>query len=273
MIAIIPALLNTSDDVARLATTLGKLPRASVNRCVIVAQGLNPDIPRTLDSPTSTVLHRATSLTKWGAIALARSAIASDADNVLLVDADDPFDAGSLEHFCKVAAASSSDCLIGRRNHVTLFAEDEKSPHTRLFIEVFSNSLLLGRLGALPSITHGPDIQSGLYALSNLAFKRARFDFVRAYGGELALYYHLTTSGARVTETAVNPNHVRVSSYRAKEILRDILRLPFFSDLTEREIEAALAVGPSIYSKLIPASARRSYVKELRELLTETVQG
>jgi len=273
MIAIIPALLNTSDDVARLATTLGKLPHARVKECVIVAQGLNPDIRRSLDSPSFTVLHRATSLTKWGAIALARSAIASDADNVLLVDADDPFDAASLEHFCEEAAASSSDCLIGRRNRITLFAEDEKSPHTRLFIEVFSNSLLLARLGVLPSTTQGPDIQSGLYALSNLAFKRIRFDFVRAYGGELALYYQLATSGARVTETPVYPNHVRASSYRVKEILRNILRLPFFSDLTDCEIEAALTVGPSIYSELIPGSARRSYAKELRELLTQTVQS
>ena len=265
MIAIIPALLRSQSDVEALTRTLAAIPADIVNRCVIAGQGL-PPVLASRPSREYVVLQREAPSTKWGAITRVLQEVGTGGERVLLIDADDPFEATSLRDFCLHGAASKLDCVIGRRNHIALTAQDQRSTHSRSFIEIFSNTLLLIRLGLLAGTRTGPDIQSGLYVLSSEALCSANFDHVGPYGGELTLYHHVIVSGGDVEEKSVRANPAQKSSYLAREIIRQTLELPFLAVPSEQEIDLALREGPRVYAELMPGSDEL-YRHEMRDLL------
>jgi hypothetical protein len=271
MIAIIPALLRTGEDVKELAATLRSIPADVVRRCVIASKGLQPRLEEAPQGREYVVLHGTVSTTKWESIARGIETLGDTSEPVLLIDADDPFEADSLREFCLYADSTEADCIIGRRDRVILVAEDQRTPLTRLFIEVFSNTLLLARLGALANESatfRAPDIQSGLYALPANVLRRVGFDKVKTYGGELALYHTLAVAGAHIEEKTVTTHEVLESSYLSRDIFDGLFELAFFAGLTDDELNFALNEGPRLYAEWMPGVRQASsYREEINALL------
>jgi hypothetical protein len=270
MIAIIPALLRTAADVAELAATLRSIPADVVGQCVIASKGLQPRLDEVPRDREYVVLHSEVSTTKWQSIAQGIQTLPDTSDRVLLIDADDPFEAGSLRDFCLHADSSEANLVVGRRDRVILVAEDQRTPQTRLFIEVFSNTLLLARLGRLHeqgAAVAAHDIQSGLYASPANVLRRVSFDAVKMYGGELTLYHTLAAAGAKIDERTVTAHEVLQSSYLSREIFSGLFGLPFFAHLTDDELNLALSEGPRLYAEWMPGGAA-GYREEINALLS-----
>ncbi|HCW07625.1 MAG TPA: hypothetical protein DGG95_09715 [Cytophagales bacterium] len=271
MIAIIPALLRSYDDEMRLNSTISKLIDTSISQFIIFSQCIRPKLEKYYSFKNFKVLHYEQPATKWRGISEARKAIGQTQERIILIDADDPFEESSLRKFCKYVAQCDADCIIGRRDDIKLNAEDEFSLFTRLFIEVFSNTLVLGRIGALKRLIKlgkGPDIQSGLYAISGDIFNSIDLGYVQSYGGELAVYYQLSIKNADVIEFPIVTAHNSPSSYRVKQILKEILDLPFLFSISDEEVEMALLWGPNIYADFLSVDAKRFYESEIRSLLS-----
>jgi hypothetical protein len=271
MIAIIPALLRTVEDVRELAATLRSIPADVVRRCVIASKGLQPRLQEAPQGREYVVLHGNVSTTKWESIVRGLQTLGDTSERVLLIDADDPFEAESLREFCLYADSTEADCIVGRRDRVVLVAEDQRTPLTRLFIEVFSNTLLLARLDGLAKESatfRAPDIQSGLYALPANVLRRVGFEKVKTYGGELTLYHTLAASGARIEEKTVTTHEVLESSYLSRDIFDGLFELAFFADLTDDDLNFALNEGPRLYAEWIPGAGHASsYREEIKAFL------
>lgn len=265
MIAIVPALLRTPEDVGELTSTLTSIPVDVVSRCVVAWKGLRPELDAAPRGREYTLVEGDMSTTKWGSIEQGlREVEVGSTERVLLIDADDPFEAASLREFCLHAQATTADCVVGRRDRVILVAQDQQTPMTRLYIEVFSNTLLLAKLGTL---TNGPDIQSGLYALPADLLRGVNLSGVKSYGGELTLYHDLVKSGARVEEKVTRTHEVLESSYLSQDIFRAILELPLFSAVTSEDLQRAVEEGARLYAEWLPSGGEASYREEIRALL------
>lgn len=299
MIAIIPALLRTPEDVRELAATLNSIPADVVDRCIVAWKGLRPVLDEVPRGRRYSLVEGDMSTTKWGSIVQGLREVESGSrELVLLIDADDPFEAESLREFCLCAQGAEADCVVGRRDRVILVAEDQRTPLTRLYIEVFSNALLLAKLSGAsgpasataprtdkesspprgshtegarrPSIrsARGPDIQSGLYVLRADVLRRVSFDGVQSYGGELTLYHNLAKAGARIEEKITRTREVLESSYLSRDIFRAILNLPFFADATDADMQLALDEGARLYADWLPAGGYADYRAEIQALLS-----
>jgi hypothetical protein len=265
---IIPALLRHDEDDILLRRTAEKIPRRERDRLILVTQGNRPsDWVRTVH-PHLIWRHFDVPIGKWGAIDVARQEISPTTSKVVLLDADDVVIQTSLEDVWRRMEDCESDLLIGDRRQIALHSADELSPNTRLYVEIFSNALLLLRLGEVFSEGKAyPDIQSGFYVVDRTSFERVRFDYLGAYGGELALYCQLAEANCRIAQTPIETRPTEASSYGVKRIVDDIFALPFFSDVRIDELETAKASAPLMYARYLDSSERSAYFKEIDHIL------
>ena len=265
---LIPALINSDESEQLLALTLSHIPIVADSIVVVISQGRRPAIKKPRNIKELIWQHYDTPLTKWTAISRAREAIAEDGTQVVLLDADDPIESASFLEAITKSRLRPSDCWSGRREEINLFAEDELSSDSRFFLEMFSNTLLLNRAGPpKPVLFDPPDIQSGLYVLPSTTFKRLTFDYVRDYGGELTLFYQLWCDGIGIENLDYRPQPRKASSYRLQQIFDQIMSLPFFRDITDKEIDEAKKLAPVRYRRYFDAGRLAAYEGEMRRIL------
>jgi len=268
MFVVVPAFLKDPAGEERLRRTLSRFPSASSPVLVLVTQGrqfVGPSLPR-----SGTIIHEHfdNPIGKWAAIRRGLSLIPSGNDGpVLLLDGDDPItDASMADVFA--AASLRPDFLIGDRKEILLQADDQSSPQSRIFVEIFSNTLLLLILdSAQRTSTLAPDIQSGLYLLSDRARRAIRLEYVHDYGGELALYYELINAGFRSSNLSIEINQATPSAYSIDKILRSIARLPFFKSISSEKLLQALELAPNVYARFLEPNSQSSFEAEMSSAL------
>ena len=264
MYALIPALLRELEAEARLHRTLSRL--APEITLVLVTQG--DYLTRPLPARFRGLIHRHSDvpLGKWPAVRLGLNSIPRDSDSpLLLIDGDDPVAADSIRAMVS-AADSGVDFAIGDRDRIQLHAAGTTEPEARTFLEVFTNTLLLLTLGgAIRKI--GPDIQSGLYVLSERARRLLSLEYVRDYGGELSLFFELSRAGFEYSTVPVTTNPATPSSYSVQKIIQSIARLPFTSGVSSDQMDRALELAPTLYARYLPVEHRSRFTSAVSALL------
>lgn len=265
---IIPALLRSEDDQLLLEHTIGKIPWRPQDELILVTQ-VQRAAERTRSlAPHLHWIHFDDPITKWKAIDLARAHVPSESEVIVLLDADDPLSGESLHDALRVADRGGFDLLLGQRTQIALRASDELSPRSRLYLEIFSNALLLLRLGGVHTTrTACPDIQSGFYLLGRKWFESLQLDYVGAYGGELALYYQLASASCRIVHAPIQARASAISSYNLERIVTDIFALPFFAGVTDTEIDAAKCLAPQMYACYLNQAGESDFDREIGKIL------
>jgi len=269
MFILIPALLRDSESEHRLLRTLSRFPSGVPATLVLVTQGNR--IAVSAGRGISAVIHEHfdDAIGKWTAIRYGLSRIPRSADApVLLLDADDPITDASVETMFAMLQADRNAFVIGDRNTILLHADDQLSPQTRAFVEIFSNTLLLLTLRSRRSIPLvGPDIQSGAYVLSGAARRALSLEYIGDYGGELALYHELVTAGFEPAVVEIEPNKTNPSSYSVDKIVGSIAALPFFRSASPERMLEAVNLSPRIYGRFLRQSAVDQFRLELSRVL------
>ncbi|MGZ4865102.1 MAG: hypothetical protein ACXV39_10785 [Halobacteriota archaeon] len=265
---LIPALVDSDESEELLTLTLRHIPSAIDATAVVISQGRRPMIEKPSQINKLILQHYETPLTKWAAISRARNAVPEDRTQVVLLDADDPVNPESLLDAISKSRLAPTHCWIGQRKHIALFAEDELSADSRFFLEMFSNTLLLNRAKPpSPVLLDPPDIQSGFYVLPSSTIKQVTFDYVADYGGELALCYQLWQAGMVTENLEYSPQARRASAYRLKQIFDQVMSLPFFNGITDKESEEAKKLAPVLYRRYFDQQRLAAYEQEISRIL------
>lgn len=265
---IIPALLRSENDHLLLEHTIRKVPWRPQDELILVTQVQRAAERIRSYAPHLHWTHFDNPLTKWKAIDLARAYVPPESDFIVLLDADDPLSRESLHDALRVAEGSGFDLLLGQRTQIALRASDELSPRSRLYLEIFSNALLLLRLGGMHSTrTSCPDIQSGFYLVGRKWFESLQLDYIGAYGGELALYYQLANASCRIVQAPIQARASAISSYNLERIVTDIFALPFFAGVTDTEIETAQCRAPQMYACYLNQADESDFDREIVKIL------
>jgi len=168
------------------------------------------------------------------------------------------------------AGSSNADYVVGDRSMILLHADDQLSPQSRVFVEIFSNTLLLLILQTQRPIPNaGSDIQSGLYIISGRARQALSLDYVRDYGGELALYYELASAGFVPSVLGIEANNATPSSYSIEKIVRSIAALPFFQSVSREQFSEALQLAPKLYARFLRQSTKEQFQLEILHAFRE----
>ena len=265
MFALIPALLRDAQAEQSLLRTLSRFPPNMPAALVLVTQGRQFSVPSLVGIRAVTHKHFDRPIGKWSAIRHGLSLIPSNIDDpVLLLDADDPIADASMVSAFEAAALLHPDFMIGERKTILLHADDQLGPQSRVFVEIFSNTLLLLTLQVLrPIPDKGPDIQSGLYLLSGRARRAISLEYVTDYGGELALYYELANAGLAPSSLAIETNKVTPSSYSVENIVRSIAALPFFRPVSRDRLLEALHLAPRLYARYLVQGSEEQFRHEI----------
>ncbi|MFZ6757530.1 hypothetical protein ACO0K9_09910 [Undibacterium sp. Ji50W] len=188
----------------------------------------------------------------------------------MLLDADDPVSDSSLLNAIATIKSSQSDYVIGDRRAILLHSEDQVSSYSRIYVEIFSNTLLQVTLQKQwPIFKHGPDIQSGFYIISGRARRSLCLDYVKDYGGELALYYELTMAGFSPSTMCIESNKATSSSYLIHTIVRSIASLPFFQSVSQEQLAISLRLAPELYARYLPPGEQQQFFSELIPVLRD----
>ena len=272
MYVLIPALIDSDESEHLLKLTLRHIPSLADSIAVVVSQGRRPSLEKPANIKELIWQHYETPLTKWSAIVRgARETVSDDQTQVVLLDADDPVEAASFSKAISESLLRPDTCWIGRRSEIALYAADEFSGDSRFFLEMFSNALLLNRDNPPESVlADPPDIQSGFYVLPASEFQLTTFDYVRDYGGELALFHQLLQAGDSVANLDYSPQPRKASAYRVQQILRQVMDLPFFCGATEQEIEEARRLAPVLYRRYFSQRQLAAYDNEMLQLLASS---
>lgn len=266
--AIIPALLRSEDDQLLLEHTIRKVLWRPQDELIIVTQVQRAAEGIRSLAPHLHWMHFDKPLTKWKAIDLARAHVSPKSEFIVLLDADDPLLGESLNDALRVADGGAFDLLLGQRTQIALRASDELSPRSRLYLEIFSNTLLLLRLGGMHSTRAAcPDIQSGFYLLGRKLLESIQLDYIGAYGGELALYYQIAKASCRIVHVPIQARVSAISSYNLQRIVTDIFALPFFNGVTDSEIDTAKCLAPQIYACYLNQAAEPDFDREIVKIL------
>ena len=170
---VIPALIKNKHDEQLLKKTLKKVSLIS-NDLIVISQGNKPNIKNN----NLKIFHSNMEMGKWNALSLIKGL--SLKDDVFIHDADDPFDDISYME----RSIFKSNSLI-TRNKISLFASDQASEDSRMFIELFINKYIYKNENDFP------DIQSGSFILNKEIFRTFEFEKFDNYGGELEIFTHL----------------------------------------------------------------------------------
>jgi hypothetical protein len=139
---------------------------------------------------------------------------------------------------------------------------------SRFFLEVFTNTLLLGRVDPSTRVPlDPPDIQSGFYVLPSSVIEQLTFEYVADYGGELALFYQLWRAGSSTENLDYRPRARKASAYRLRQIYEQVMALPFFRDVTEEESEHARRRAPVLYRRYFDEKRLAAYEEEMPRIL------
>lgn len=268
MYFLIPALVNSDESERLLNLTLKHIPPSEDSIAVVVSQGRRPRLDKPSNVRNLVLQHYENPLRKWVALSLARDVVPSNETQVVLLDADDPIEPFTFAEAISKSLLRPATCWIGQRTEIALYAEDELSNDSRFFLEMFSNTLLLSKASPpSPVLLDPPDIQSGFYVLPASTFKRLTFDYVEDYGGELALCFQLWQAGTVTANLSYSAQYRNASSYRLQQIVNQILRLPFFRDVTEDDIEEAKMLAPDRYRQYFNEQRLAMYEKEMERIM------
>jgi hypothetical protein len=186
----------------------------------------------------------------------------------MLLDADDPVTTQSLVGAFEFAESEHFDYVVGERTSISLPAADQQSSFTRLFVEAFSNTLLLLVLGGpWPLLPRGPDIQSGFCLLSRRVIEVLTLNYVPDYGGELALFFEFVSRGYSYSTLAIESNVSTRSSYSVDRIMTSIAALPFFRTVPHEQLTHAVTLAPTLYSRYFRAGLERQFAQEMKPLV------
>ena len=265
MFALVPALLRNAETERRLLRMLSRFPSSAPATLVLITQGNRITIPALPGICAILHKHFDSPIGKWAAIRHGLSLIARSADEpIILIDADDPITDTSMVRAFTSANSFNTDYVIGDRSMIFLHADDQLSPQSRIFVEIFSNTLLLLTIQTqrpIPSV--GSDIQSGLYIISGRARQAISLDYVRDYGGELALYYELASAGFVPSTLGIESNNAAPSSYSIEKIVRSIAALPFFQSISREQFSDALHLAPRLYARFLRQSTKEQFQLEI----------
>jgi len=281
MYIIIPALIKNEHSIVLLQRTIDKINLTLVIQIIIVLQGQklkknNPEYiefnnlktPLILqDKNKFTIINFEKRLSKWKAIEIGRDKLPSNKMMVLLLDADDPIEEKSFINLQKTISKTNADCIIGKRNKIILYADDQKSTHSRVFLELFTNTLLLLNNSRQENLKEFPDIQSGIFSLKSSYLKGIDFSYIEQYGGELSMYYQLAQKNIHFITVKIKTNASLQSTYKVDEIVDAIFKLPYFKNINNQIISEAIVKTPSFYFEYFKNINQKEYIKEITKIL------
>lgn len=264
MITIIPALIKNDSDEKLLHETLTSASLYSHHRLILITQGRKP---RNIEYPKFEdicLYHFDKPLSKWCAIRYGLEKINGKSEKVVLLDADNPFEAGSLVEAYETWNASEAQCLLGKRSSIALKAEDQLSNVTRLIVEIITNTLLLMRHSSVKPITlsSSPDIQNCLYMLSSSLLKGLDYKAIGNYGGEMFLFNYLIERNISIKNVPIIPAPRENSNYSIKEIIKNLSYLPFLKNIDVETLNCACNTAPLIYGEYVDEFVSSRYKAE-----------
>ena len=219
---VIPVFIKNPRDQKLLEITINKVSKISSD-IILISQGLRPKINKKVISN----YHFNESLGKWKAIEFAKRFKLKE--HIFLHDGDDPFHVDSYispDNFF-------SNSLINR-DKIDLYANDQISKNSRMYIELFINKL------ENPSPGCDADIQSGSYILHKDIFREFDFSKVKLYGGELAMFKFLRKRKIDLNfiNMKIQSGNSRLgSNYSINQIIETIIKEPLQKSLVHKTLE------------------------------------
>jgi len=238
---IVPAYIKNQEDIVLLTETIERISTISSD-IILFSQGMDPNLVANVRN-----FHSEIKLGKWSAIARAQSFELSQ--YVFLHDGDNPFTARSYENFPEFTANTFIN-----RDVILLFAKDEKSEHSRKYVELFLNKYI-------GSSRANVDIQSGAIILQSDLFRKLSLNRLGEYGGELFVYRHLKKLGVQINTIDMEVQKCgarRQSNYTIEAILRSLIEAP----LRMKNVSHILELCTRDY---------REYIHDAREFKAEVV--
>ncbi|MBI5118392.1 hypothetical protein HZA56_18110 [Candidatus Poribacteria bacterium] len=265
---IVPALVTDDESVVLLDRTIRAIPSNSNAELFLVTQGMRPTLPDYNHLRALHWSHFDTPLKKWGAVREAVASIPIDSEPVMLLDADNSIAADSLQGLCTYCAREEVAFLVGERDRIALGAADQLSPNSRLYLEIFTNTLLLIVLDEVrPEATQYPDVQSGLYVVRSDLLHSIDFSGVGNYGGELLLYHDLCRTGVQPKSYPIISVARTRSSYSLRTIIDDTFNLRFFRGVPSNVVQRAKMIAPTLYSRYLDAATIDHFTSEIDRML------
>ena len=270
MITIIPALINTRKSEYLLNKTLSKIPNNS--GLILITQQKKPNIRSLSHLQLLDWSHFNQPIGKWGAIKQGQDILRKNklkSSHVALLDADDPIQYESLSSSYRMCSSMEEDWLIGCRKKILLCAEDQYSNRTRLYLETFTNSLLLLQLMSEDTLLsiQTPDIQSGFYIFKFDIFNSIEMPNKFTYGGELIIFNQLFIKGFKYLNFDIETTQIRESYYSISQIVNDIVQLNFFKDINCELIARTVKLTPILYKRYFHTYDYTSFKKEIKLIL------
>jgi len=209
---VIPVYLKTENDKTALFETIRKILNISTD-VVVISQGIKPHF----SSNKIKHYHSNPALGKWKAVSFAKRFKLHDL--VFIHDGDNPFKEGSYKEILEIKENS-----FIQRDKIVLYAQDGLSKESRKYIELFLNKYINKTQEGTCA-----DVQSGGIILKRAIFQELNFNAFGDYGGELAVYRHLTKHNISINtinmEVEVGECRER-SNYTIEKILRSIIYMP-----------------------------------------------
>ena len=271
---VLPAYLVSEAEVDALARTVADLPSTAAVQVAVLQPGPAgmPDLAALDRHPRLRRVELARGVGKWPAFVRGLQEIRDELSGGLawtaVVDADHAFPGASVAALAEVLLGGDFDHAIGSRRPeaIDLRASDQASPHQRLHVEAFFNTLTLLVSGcADDAAMHGADLQCGLHVFAPARLAALLDAELPFYGGELHCFHESRVRGARVGFAPVEVRENPVSAYRLAEITRELLALPFLAQCTTALREEALARTAELYAAW-PLDAA-AFERDLRALL------
>ena len=264
MITIIPALLTNDSDERLLHETVRNASLYSPHKLVLITQGRRPRNIEYQKLVDCSLYHSDKPLSKWNAIQYGLEQIDAANEKIVLLDADNPFEAGSLVRAYEFWDESEAQCLLGKRSTLALKAEDQLSNATRLVVEIITNTLLLMQHSATKPIvlSSSPDIQNCLYMLNSKLLKGLDFAAIGNYGGEVYLFNYLSEKNIPIQNIPITPIFRNKSNYSVKEIIRNLSTLPFLKNADMAALDCACKAAPLVYGEYVDEYVSSKYKEE-----------
>ena len=266
-VVIIPALLRNHHSIIRLQEAIISVPADLNCSLIVVVQGDEKALHRYSANRAlrDHVLVQAEPRGKWEAVVCGLRHVAETQQWVVVFDGDAAFDGGELRGLINLLIWQDVHHVIGQRQLPSLTSRDQRSAHTRIFLEAYFNTLILLSLGEEAIERYrGLDVQCGLQGFKLNWLRSIMKHPMPFYGGEAILFYESAKVGVPAATVSVRQRQQRSSSYTVEQVVAQLLQLDFIKEVSTDKFELALELAITCYAHWITDCSRfRSEIQQL----------
>lgn len=271
---IIPALLRNQDAINRLRETITSVPVDPNCTPIAVVQGDEEYLHRYSANRAQRdhILVRVEPHGKWEAVRCGLRHVAETQQWVAVFDGDAAYGGADLAELVNLLIRQDCCHVIAQRRLPMLTSSDERSTHTRIFVEAYFNTLILLSLGEEAVERYrGLDIQCGLQGFKPHWLRSIITKPMPFYGGEALLFYKSAKSGVTVATVPVRQRERRPSSYTVDRIVAQLLQLDFIKAVSIEQFRLALELAGTCYPEWIRDPAQ--FRSEMQQLVLDRIEA